>query len=302
MWTKCNINPMTNIKIENTNNPKIIKFVFNKMLTEGAFEYTTIDEAKNSPLVQQLFKLPFVKKVFVSANFIALERYDMLEWPDVQNDLAEILQAYFDQGKVLFQESTRQVIEVYAEETPNPHTQKFMTNRLLHAHDIEILNSQEATEVPIAAALYNFPFVKEIFISQNYISITKDKSVEWFEVNAEIRQFIKQYIEEKKEITTASYQVQKSVNPVNSESTATGSDEISNQIISILNEYIRPAVASDGGNIQFQSYDAENKIVNVILQGACNGCPSSTFTLKNGIEATLKQFLPGKIEGVNALN
>ncbi|MDZ7615306.1 MAG: hypothetical protein U5K51_17610 [Flavobacteriaceae bacterium] len=74
-----------------------------------------------------------------TANFIALERYDMLEWPDVQNDLADILKAYFDQGKALFQENNRQVVEVYAEETPNPHTQKFMTNRLLHAHDIEIL-------------------------------------------------------------------------------------------------------------------------------------------------------------------
>jgi len=293
---------MTNIKIENTNNPKIIKFVFNKMLTEGAFEYNAIDEAKNSPLVQQLFKLPFVKKVFVSANFIALERYDMLEWPDVQNDLAEILKAYFDQGKELFQENKKQVVEVYAEETPNPLTQKFVTNRLLHAHDIEILTIEDAEEVPIAKALYDFPFVKEIFISQNYISITKDKSVEWFEVNSEIRQYIKQYIDDKKEVATAAYQDKKSVNSLNSDATATQGGEIEDQIISILNEYIRPAVASDGGNIQFQSYDAENKIVNVLLQGACNGCPSSTFTLKNGIEATLKQFLPGKIEGVNALN
>ncbi|MDZ7615307.1 MAG: NifU N-terminal domain-containing protein [Flavobacteriaceae bacterium] len=91
--------------------------------------------------------------------------------------------------------------------------------------------------MPIAAALYNFPYVKEIFISQNYISITKDKSVEWFEVNSEIRQFIKQYIEEQKEITTAGYQVRKPANPLNSDATATEGDEISDQIISILNEY-----------------------------------------------------------------
>jgi Fe-S cluster biogenesis protein NfuA len=293
---------MTTVKIETTNNPKIIKFVFNKMLTEGAFEYNAIDEAQNSPLVQQLFKLPFVKRVFVSANFIALEKYDMLEWADVQNDLAEILQAYFDQGKELFQENKKQVVEVYAEETPNPLTQKFVTNRLLHASDIEILNAEEAVEVPLARALYEFPFVKEIFISQNYISVTKDKSVDWFEVNSELRQFIKQYVEDQKEITTTAFMPKEKINQTNTGTTAVYDDEISNQIISILDEYIRPAVASDGGNIQFQSYDAENKIVNVILQGACNGCPSSTYTLKNGIEATLKQFLPGKIEGVNALN
>jgi len=293
---------MITVKIETTNNPKIIKFVFNKMLTEGAFEYNAIDEAKNSPLVQQLFKLPFVKRVFVSANFIALEKYDMLEWTDVQNDLSEILQAYFDQGKELFLENKKQVVEVYAEDTPNPHTQKFVTNRILHVSDIEILTLEDAVEVPIARALYEFPFVKEIFISQNYISVTKDKSVDWYEVNGEIRQFIKQYVEDQKEITTAAFMPKGKTDQVNTETNAVHDDEISNQIISILDEYIRPAVAGDGGNIQFRSYDAKNKIVNVILQGACNGCPSSTYTLKNGIEATLKQFLPGKIEGVNALN
>lgn len=293
---------MITVKIETTNNPKIIKFVFNKMLTEGAFEYNAIDEAKNSPLVQQLFKLPFVKRVFVSANFIALEKYDMLEWTDVQNDLSEILQAYFDQGKELFLENKKQVVEVYAEDTPNPHTQKFVTNRILHVSDIEILTLEDAVEVPIARALYEFPFVKEIFISQNYISVTKDKSVDWYEVNGEIRQFIKQYVEDQKEITTAAFIPKGKTDQVNTETNAVHDDEISNQIISILDEYIRPAVAGDGGNIQFRSYDAKNKIVNVILQGACNGCPSSTYTLKNGIEATLKQFLPGKIEGVNALN
>ena len=79
-------------------------------------------------------------------------------------------------------------------------------------------------------------------------------------------------------------------------------DDTSNQIIAILEEYVKPAVASDGGNIMFQSYEEESKTVNVVLQGACSGCPSSTFTLKNGIETMLKNMLGDKVNEVVALN
>ena len=80
------------------------------------------------------------------------------------------------------------------------------------------------------------------------------------------------------------------------------SDEISEQIISILDEYIKPAVSSDGGNIVFDSYDPKEKVVKVILQGACSGCPSSTITLKNGIENILKEMLSTKVDKVEAIN
>ncbi|MFD1314536.1 NifU family protein [Namhaeicola litoreus] len=292
---------MVQINIERTNNPNIIKFVLNKMLTDGAFEFSSLEEAKDSPLAQQLFKLPFIKKVFISANFIALERYDMLEWGDVEEDLKEILTAYFEQNKPLFQSESKKAIEIYAEETPNPTVQKFVTNQFLTKHLIEVKNQDDATEVPLAAALFQFPFVKEVFINQNYISVTRDNSVEWFMVNNEMRQFIKDYLSKDNLIVTEAFvpsENQRSENSLD----MNAFDETSQKIISILDEYIRPAVAGDGGNILFKSYDPENKMVNVILQGACNGCPSSTITLKNGIEATLKQFLPNEIEGVNALN
>ncbi|MGB5263704.1 MAG: NifU family protein [Lutimonas sp.] len=292
---------MVQINIERTNNPNIIKFVLNKMLVDGAFEFSSMEEAKNSPLAQQLFKLPFIKKVFISANFIALERYDMLEWGDVEEDLKEILTAYFEQNKPLFQSDSKKAIEIYAEETPNPFVQKFVTNQFLTKHLIEVKKEEEAKEVPLASALFKFPYVKEVFINQNYISVTRDKSVEWFMVNNEMRQFIKDYLSKDNPIVTEAFRP--SENQTSESNLGLDSfDETSQKIISILDEYIRPAVAGDGGNILFKSYDAENKMVNVILQGACNGCPSSTITLKNGIEATLKQFLPNEIEGVNALN
>ena len=79
-------------------------------------------------------------------------------------------------------------------------------------------------------------------------------------------------------------------------------DDISKEIVNILEEYVKPAVASDGGNIQFISYDSQEKNVSVMLQGACSGCPSSTYTLKSGIENMLKEMLPGKVETVEAIN
>jgi Fe-S cluster biogenesis protein NfuA len=294
---------MSKIKIEYTSNPSIIKFVANKILTESSFEYNSIDDAKNSALVQQLFHLPFVKKVFITANFIALEKFDILEWKEVEKELQEILEVYLQQNESVFSEDKKeQIVEVYAESTPNPNVQKFVTNKLLSNQNIELSEQADAHEVPLAFELFQFPFVKEIFISDNYVSIQKSNDLEWFEVNNTLRDFLKEYLQSDRRIVAEGYApVTKESQQDNSKFKVTD-DDISKEIIAVLEEYIKPAVAGDGGNIQFLSYVAETKEVNVLLQGACNGCPSSTITLKNGIEATLKQLLPGKIGTVNAMN
>jgi len=294
---------MSQINIEYTSNPAIVKFVFDKILTDNSFEYNSIDDAKNSALVQQLFHLPFVKKVYITANFIALEKFDILEWVEVQSELKEIFEAYMLQNDSLFTESKgQQLVEVYAESTPNPNVQKFVTNRLLSNQNIELTKQSDAEGVPLAYELFEFPFVKEIFISDNYVSIQKSNDLEWFEVNNTIRDFIKEYLQSDRRIVSENYiPSAKAVNKEDVKFSPTD-DDISKEIIAVLEEYIKPAVAGDGGNIEFLSYIPETQEVNVILQGACNGCPSSTITLKNGIEATLKQLLPGKIGTVNALN
>jgi len=294
---------MSQINIEYTSNPAIVKFVFDKILTDNSFEYNSIDDAKNSALVQQLFHLPFVKKVYITANFIALEKFDILEWVEVQSELKEIFEAYMLQNDSLFTESKgQQLVEVYAESTPNPNVQKFVTNRLLSNQNIELAKQSDAEGVPLAYELFEFPFVKEIFISDNYVSIQKSNDLEWFEVNNTIRDFIKEYLQSDRRIVSENYiPSAKAVNKEDVKFSPTD-DDISKEIIAVLEEYIKPAVAGDGGNIEFLSYIPETQEVNVILQGACNGCPSSTITLKNGIEATLKQLLPGKIGTVNALN
>ncbi len=296
---------MENIKIQiqETNNNSIIKFVSNTILINGgSYEFNNIDEAKSSPLAQQLFYLPFVKKVFVTANFIAVQRFDIVEWNDVQEEVKEQIQAYLEQGNNVIkeQETKKDAIEVYAEVTPNPAVMKFGTNKALTQTDVEIKNIEEASKTsPLAQSLFSFPFVKEVFISENYISISKYDIVEWNEVYQEIRTFIRQYLQEGKtiisELPKEEKKEQAQTQPVNL-------DETSTKIIEILDEYIKPAVASDGGNIAFREYDAETKRVSVILQGACSGCPSSTITLKNGIETMLKEMLPNQINEVIAIN
>lgn len=294
---------MNNIKIEATGSPAIIKFVFDKMLTEGSFEYNSVDDAKNSTLVQQLFHLPFVKKVFVTANFIAIEKFDILEWSEVQDELKDILGAFVAQNDSIFiEENSNALVEVYAESTPNPNVQKFVTNQLLTNQNIELSSPEQAVAVPLAKELFEFPFVKEVFLSDNYVSIQKTGDLDWFEINNSLRDFLKEYLQSGRRVVAENYVPATSSDGTRQTEYTPTNDDISKEIIGVLEEYIKPAVAGDGGNIQFLSYAPDTKEVNVLLQGACNGCPSSTITLKNGIESTLKQLLPGKVEIVNAIN
>ncbi|MGA9271311.1 MAG: NifU family protein [Lutimonas sp.] len=294
---------MNNIKIESTGSPAIIKYVFDKMLTEGSFEYNSIDDAKNSTLVQQLFHLPFVKKVYVTANFIAIEKFDILEWSEVQGELKDILGAYVAENDSIFiEENTNSLVEVYAESTPNPNVQKFVTNQLLTNQHIELSSPEQAIAVPLAQELFEFPFVKEVFLSDNYVSIQKTGDLDWFEINNTLRDFLKEYLQSGRRVVSEDYVPTSSSDGTRKTEYTPTNDDISKEIIGVLEEYIKPAVAGDGGNIQFLSYAPDTKEVNVLLQGACNGCPSSTITLKNGIESTLKQLLPGKVEIVNAIN
>ena len=299
------------ITIQSTNNDNILKFVSTQILINGgSYEFNNIDDAKNSSLAQQLFYLPFVKKVFITANFIAIQRFDIIEWSDVQEEVRDQIEAYLQAGNIAVKETDnsrkKEAIEVYAEVTPNPSAMKFGTNKSLTATDVEYKNIEEASKSsPLAQALFGFSFVKGVFISENYISITKFDVVEWNDVYAEVRNFISTYLQDNKTIIKELPKTEsttKKTKKEKEEATTDGLDGTPGKIIAILDEYIRPAVASDGGNIAFKSYDEESKVVSVILQGACSGCPSSTITLKNGIETMLKEMLPNEISEVVAIN
>jgi Fe-S cluster biogenesis protein NfuA len=297
--------PQFNISVQPTNNENIVKFVANSFLVETkSFEFNNIDECQNSPLAQQLFHLPFVKTVYISQNFIAIEKFNIVNWEEVQEEVASNIVDYLNSGELVIIENsleTKNPTTVYAESTPNPSVMKFVANKALTSNTFEFKNIEEAKHSPLASELFNFTFIKEIFISANYISISKVEEVEWQLITNELREFIKNYIENGKPVFLDTILQQESSTNSTSEKKTTYTD-IEEEIISILNEYVKPAVESDGGNIAFDSFNEETKTVRVLLQGACSGCPSSTITLKSGIETMLIEMLDGKVTTVEAIN
>lgn len=300
------------IDIVPTTESRIIKFEANKFLTRHeSYEFKNIDEASVSPLAQQLFYLPFVKTVYIAQNFIAIEKYDIVEWADVQKEVAEQIETYLNKGGEVIKQETQKKgnipVTVYAESTPNPAVMKFVANKKLVLQAAEFKNIDDAKNAPLAQKLFHFPFVKEVFIDENYVSVQKYDIAEWDEITMELREFIRNFIQDGNEIIST--EASKSANGSSGSETENSPeanfenlDDTSQQIVAILEEYIKPAVASDGGNILFDSYNEENKTVKVILQGACSGCPSSTMTLKSGIETMLRDMLKNKVEYVEAIN
>jgi Fe-S cluster biogenesis protein NfuA len=245
--------------------------------------------------------LPFVKKVVLNKRSVYIEKLNILEWNDVKNELCKQIQDFLNEGGLVSQVESNKIspTTVYAESTPNPNVMKFVVNKKIVKGVYEFKNIDETSNAPIVKSLFTFPFVKEVFLDFNFISITQNSTSNWDENVMDVREFIRSYIEDNNIlinedlINTNSSIVELDIENI---------DDISKEIIEIIEKHVKPAVASDGGNIVFQSYDQETKNVNVILQGACSGCPSSTVTLKSGIENMLKEMLPGMISEVNAIN
>jgi Fe-S cluster biogenesis protein NfuA len=193
---------------------------------------------------------------------------------------------------------------IYAEETPNPASMKFVANRLLlvSGATAEYKSIEETKDAPIAKALFSFPFVKSVFISSNFISVNKHDSVLWEDIVQELRIFITDYLNKGKAIidklpekqVAADNTFTKTVN-INTQHNVP-KNEVENKIIEVLEQYIRPAVESDGGLITFK--ELKDGVVTVQMRGSCSGCPSSTMTLKAGIEALLKRLLPDDVKEV----
>ena len=289
------------IKFKETSREEELEFYSNNFLSEDRIEFKKIEESKNFPLIQQIFYLPFIKKVVLNKRSVYIEKLNILDWKDVQNELCKQIQDFLNEGGLVFQSETNKIspTTVYAESTPNPNVMKFVVNKRIVDGVYEFKSISETTNAPIAKSLYNFPFVKEVFLDFNFISITQNLNSNWEENVMDIREFIRSYIQDGNTLIHEELFEQTQNNTqVNLENI----DDVSKEIIDIIEKHVKPAVASDGGNIVFQSYDQETKNVNVILQGACSGCPSSTITLKSGIENMLKEMLPGMISEVNAIN
>jgi len=190
--------------------------------------------------------------------------------------------------------TTTKSVMLYTEQTPNPESLKFVTNRMLYRGTADFREAELALEwSPLGTALFDLPFVKGVYVCNNFVTVTKEFNFAWEDIMLKLKDFIKQYIEEDGEIikdgfaeAMAQIEEERGVGYEYSEEEA----EIVQKIKDLINTYVKPAVEMDGGNIEFKSFNQGT--VTVVLQGSCSGCPSSTVTLKAGIEGMLKRMVP----------
>ena len=191
-------------------------------------------------------------------------------------------------------------ILLYTEQTPNPESLKFVTNRMLYQGTADFREAEMAEKwSPIAAALFELPYVKGVYVCNNFVTVTKELNYSWEDLMLKLKAFIKNYIDEGGEIISDGFAEEMA--RIEEERGVgyqyTGKEaELVKKIKELINTYVKPAVEMDGGNIEFKSFD--QGVVSVILQGSCSGCPSSTVTLKAGIEGMLKRMVPEVTEVV----
>ena len=287
------------IKFKETSREEELEFYSNIFLSEKRIEFNKIEETIDFPLIQQIFYLPFIKKVTLNKHSVYIEKLNILKWNDVQEELCSQLEEFLNNGGLVSENEIKKVspVTVYAESTPNPNAMKFVVNKKIVDNVFEFKSIDETIDSPLAKSLFGFDFVKEVFFDFNFVSLIQHQGNNWDENVMDIREFIRSFIQDNNTIV-----FEDRINNNVKTNSKVEFDDISKEIIKIIDENIKPAVASDGGNILFKSYDKNTQKVNVILQGACSGCPSSTVTLKSGIETMLKDMLPGKISEVNAVN
>ena len=200
-------------------------------------------------------------------------------------------------------QAVKSPILIYTEETPNPESLKFVLNKMLvHGVTADFRETKNKKEwSPLATSLFEFPYVKGVYICNNFVSITKEMNYGWEEVQLRLKEFIKTYVSDGKVIMNDGYMEEQSkLETEKHEKEYTGDDlAIVQKIKDLIVNVVKPAVEGDGGNIEFKSYD--KGVVTVVLQGSCSGCPSSTITLKSGIEGMLQRMVPEVTEVVSEM-
>ncbi len=184
-------------------------------------------------------------------------------------------------------------IHIYLESNPNPNSMKFVANQVLipEGMSFDFPDASSASEAPLAQELFSYPFVDRVFYMANFITVTKKEDIEWLEIQDMLKKHIQSFLESGKLVLDSRTEEAPAV--------AEEETETVKKIKTILDEYIRPAVEQDGGAITYHSF--KDKKVTVTLQGSCSGCPSSTITLKAGIENLFKKLMPEEVEEVEAL-
>lgn len=198
---------------------------------------------------------------------------------------------------------TKSPVLIYTEQTPNPESLKFVSNRMIHKGTADFREEELAQEwSPLATALFQLPYVKGVYICNNFVTITKELNYSWEDIKLKAKQFIIDYIDAGKTIITEGFDAAMAAieaeQGVGYQYTGEESDLVK-RIKDLLDTYVKPAVEMDGGNIEFKHF--KEGIVTVVLQGSCSGCPSSTVTLKAGIEGMMKRMIPEVTEVVSEM-
>lgn len=189
--------------------------------------------------------------------------------------------------------ATASPVMLYTEQTPNPESLKFVTNRMLYRGTADFREENLATEwSPLATSLFGLPYVKGVYITNNFVTITKEFNYEWADIMLKLKDFIKSYVENGGEVVKEGFaEAQEKLQSDRMAQQFSGDDgELALRIKELIDTYVKPAVEMDGGNIEFKAFDKGK--VYVTMQGSCSGCPSSTVTLKSGIEGMLKRMVP----------
>ena len=198
--------------------------------------------------------------------------------------------------------TTKSPVMLYTEQTPNPESLKFVTNRMLYKGTADFKEASLAEEwSPMAKELFERTYVKGVYICNNFVTVTKEFNYSWDDIMMKLKDFIKQYVEEDKEIIKEGFsEIMAKLEEEKLMQAYTGDEAVLvKKIKDLIDTYVKPAVEMDGGNIEFKSFD--KGVVTVILQGSCSGCPSSTVTLKAGIEGMLKRMVPEVTEVVSEM-
>jgi NFU1 iron-sulfur cluster scaffold homolog, mitochondrial len=199
-------------------------------------------------------------------------------------------------------EAVKSPVMLYTEQTPNPETLKFVTNKMLYKGTADFKEEPLAKQwSSLATALFGFPYVKGVYICNNFVTVTKEFNYAWDDIMLPLKEYIKAYVNDEKSIINEGFEeAMAAIEHKEIAETYTGENaELVKKIKELIDTYVKPAVEMDGGNIEFKSFN--EGIVTVVLQGSCSGCPSSTVTLKSGIEGMLKRMVPEVTEVVSEM-
>jgi Fe-S cluster biogenesis protein NfuA len=182
----------------------------------------------------------------------------------------------------------KDVIEIYTEMTPNPESLKFVTSRhILPNFQLDFKTKELAKGSALATKLFEIPFVNGVFIANNFVTITKNPEYEWIEITPELKEALRQFLLSGAKVVDDALLPKDILQDQNAEA---ANEDPESKIKDLLDKYVKPAVQMDGGHIEFKSF--EDGVVTLALQGSCSSCPSSTLTLKSGIEGLLKRMVP----------